>query len=190
MTTISTANQNDIAGILAVQEALLTNPDQLIPDNGKNGFLIHNTPAAELDALVSNPETGFVLVAKDDDKVSGYAIVYRTPEWIRLHPGWRDALAGVNSIDAHSTDEVIEHSFYLQHIARAPGNGKAGVRLFTSVMREIRLRSGNWLIGDILVSPVVNERSIRFHEAKGAMRICVYAEDDRLEWAVYVLRTT
>ena len=179
-TTILPAKEEDIEGILAVQNKVLHDS---APDTARetNGFLIYATSVDELKQIIATAPNS-ILVAKKDDHIVGYALTYDLAAWEKYKQNWNAAL----TIDPQEREHLHkDKTVYFRHIARLPGSEGVGAELEKTVYTLAKEQGYATVLGEIAEAPVPNALSKRVHEQRGYQRIGDVHYPDGTAWGLY-----
>jgi hypothetical protein len=176
--TIEFARIEDIEGIISVQNSRFVDKDNLDESFSDSGMLLYKTTPEELKGIIGDGENHMLLVSKDDDFVTGYALSYSLDEWIENKPEWNSNL----SIEASFDNILLNKTLYLRQIAVMPGKEGAGAKLELKLFNIAKERGYKFVVGDILEKPIRNKVSMDFHERIGFIKAGTIVDGD-LVWA-------
>jgi hypothetical protein len=163
---IEFAKEDDIDGVLDVQESvLLANKDQ--EDNpGKSGFLATKIDRATVEeAIRDGGKEIFLIIGKDSSgNIAGYFLAYNLTKWIQLHPNWVQETGVDPKIVA---DNKIMYGKHVASNKTIPGVGRKLDNYLFDLAKE---QGYNLYIGEICEGPIKNEKSINLHTGEFGMR--------------------
>jgi len=177
---IRPAKEEDIKGILKVQEELLIK-NKTQNEVGKNGFLVYSLKEEELKNMISLKQN-FLLVAESVREIVGYALAYDLNVWRKNKPQWDEEITADTSIKNHLSKNKI---IYFRHIARKSQNPGVGIKLEEKIYEMAKHKGYQFVIGEILERPILNEKSKTVHEQRGYKRIGQVDYPDGKVWGLY-----
>ncbi len=179
------ADNTDIEGVISVQDSLLVDRGDLNQDSRlpEKGFLLYRTTREELEDVISNPENHIFLVIKEDEKVIGYLLSYSLKAWIDAKLAWRDGVVLNKDIPADFLDKNI---IYGRQVAILPDKKSNAVPLESRFFDEARRQGYQFVLADILLSPIRNERSLKYHQnARVGFKQIGIVNDGDLVWGLF-----
>ncbi len=171
------ANKSDVKPILAIlQEHLLDlqNPNRLAQDSG---FLVRHFSEKEIEDLILDNKNNLVLTARDDDKVIGYITSSRFSQLSENIQ--KDVIDCLQVTKISDLSKVL----YYRQIAVKYGATKSGIKnigsnLIERFLKEAKIAGYDYIICRIIHEPVMNSRSISFHQKFGFDEIGTAKEKD------------
>lgn len=177
---IRSAEQKDILEILEVQkDSLLKN--KTIRSAEKDGFIIYSISEDELRGLISS-NCCFLIVAVHQDKVVGYALAYDLNVWRKIKTKWDKRSLVTNSVKNHL---IMDKVLYFRHIVRDNSFKGVGARLEEEIYSIAKKKGFEYVIAEILESPLKNKKSIEIHEKRGYAKIGYLDYLDGYFWRLY-----
>jgi len=175
------AKAEDIDGIISVQKRRLLREKKNV-GIVKEGFLVYPVSSKELKELLPR-ENAIILVAKERERVLGYILSYDLNFWRELKPGWYEKL----NASEHVKQVLLRKKvLYLRHIARLKGCKGVGTRLLSELMKIAKRRKYEYVICEILESPVKNKTSVNFFEKFGFVPAGSVTYSDGFKWRIFI----
>ncbi|MFB6246524.1 MAG: N-acetyltransferase family protein [Candidatus Pacearchaeota archaeon] len=168
---ITRAKKEDIPGIMNVFNELSVSNNKSGKDSYKRGFLVYPPDKDDLGNVVKN-NSDVVLVAKDGNKVVGYALAYDMRDWKEKNPNWGSQLNIENE----------DQSLYFKHIGRLQGYKKLGLQMEQKAEQIAKEKEYKKIFADISKE---NQLSQEVHEKRGYEKIAEEKKNDGTEWGIY-----
>lgn len=133
------------------------------------GFLIYPHTLSDIESFILDKENYFILVAEDTNNLIGFAICcdIKIMTSLLLH------LGSLSNMDELASSKML----YLKQIAKENGNTGVGKALMQSILQHAINADCNYIISQIAHAPVMNARSISFHEKFGFELISTVERD-------------
>jgi len=178
-------SNSDIDGVLSLlQESLLPNE---ISDSEREklmtkGFIVYPVDKNDLSEAIIDEENHISLVAHDNkNNVLGYVLAYDLNTWRKHKVEWEDRIDAPDEIKSLLADNKV---LYFRHIVAKTGQNGIGVKLEYELFKEAKRKKFEYIIGEILKSPVPNDISLRFHEGLEFRQTGTIQYDDNTLWTL------
>lgn len=154
---IDDANIDDIPGIMAVQLSQIKKPEELAPDDAKQGFLVYKVSEEDLKTLIAGDIRHVIKVARKNGAVIGYFIAYDMKYYLHQHPEWINEFQENSGVDMKQKFQGPDVLFSKQ-LALSPsvkGTG-LGEKLWEAVYHDAAALGFKYEVGEVLAEPIRN----------------------------------
>lgn len=181
--SIRHAELNDIEGILAVfEQNLLSNKKSDSSNNfQEQGFLAFGLSFEDIKREILDYKSTIALVAEVNNKIIGFTL---GNDFKMKCPSWQTSMS---IVDSAIKTLIKNRIFYHDYIARSPGEGGVGKKLFASLMKKAAEYNYPYILCEIAEKPYMNKASISFHERFGFKRIGTINKNE-LVLGIYLLK--
>lgn len=164
-TTVHFAQKQDLIGMLAILNINLISDKKIHRINKKqveaNGFLVGPFTADEIATHLVSTENHIILVAREEDLVTGYLISY---DLCRVSDGLYKEFTSFPEIDKVQDKKKI---LYYRQVAKLPGKENIGSKLLQKMLDEAKEKGYEMVVCRVVHKPFQNKISIAFHKKFG-----------------------